>query len=138
MNVEDLIPPVAQALGIDPATALLIFGVLVAGANLVARIIPDDKTGPLGIIRKISKVIGLYASNKVTSGVTVNQVARTALPQLEHIEERLDHAMEIMPPAITVEEIAEALKPSKAFPNFQPPERDPLTGKFKKKESPNA
>lgn len=35
----------------------------VAVAQLIGKAIPDTATGPLGLIRKIAKVVGLYVPN---------------------------------------------------------------------------
>jgi hypothetical protein len=74
--IESLIPNVAGWLGVEPSTALLIFGVSVTACNLIGRAIPDDKTGVLGTVRDVCKWVGLYAPNRITSGVNVNDVAR--------------------------------------------------------------
>ena len=74
-GIEDLIPNLAGLLGIEPATALLIVGILVSLCNLAGRLIPDEATGWLGTVRKVCKFVGLYASNRVTKGVSVNDVA---------------------------------------------------------------
>ena len=65
--IEQMIPDLARLLGVEPATALLVFGLFVTAANLVGRLIPDDKTGALGVIRRTAKLIGMYAPNKVHS-----------------------------------------------------------------------
>lgn len=77
--VEALIPNVAGMLGIEPATALLIVGVVVSVCNLLGRLIPDDATGWLGVVRKVCKFVGLYTSNRVSSGVSVNDVTKAML-----------------------------------------------------------
>lgn len=74
-GIETIIPPVAQALGIEPATALLGLGILVTVANITGRLIPDDATGFLGGLRGVCKAIGLYVPNKITSKVSVNDIA---------------------------------------------------------------
>lgn len=89
-DLESMIPPIAQMLGIEPATALLFLGVIVALANLLGRLIPDDKTGILGLIRSVCKVVGLYASNRIASGLTVNKIAETTAPIIEEIDNRID------------------------------------------------
>lgn len=43
--------------------------------QFVSKVIPDDKKGVLGVIRKISKVGGLYISNRVNSHYTVEELA---------------------------------------------------------------
>lgn len=118
-NIEDYIPNLAAWLGVEPSTALLLLAFLVALANLVGRLIPDDATGILGVVRKLCKIIGLYASNRIASGLTVNEVARTTVPIIEQVGDQLDK----------VESVVNVVK---AFPGL--PDRDPTTGKFKKKE----
>src|SRR3546814_15226163 len=75
------------------------------------RLIPDDATGWLGFVRKICKLVGLYASNRITSKLTVNKIAETTVP--------------------IVNELGEQIERVKAFPGL--PERG-ADGKFKKKE----
>lgn len=118
-NIEDYIPNLAAWLGVEPSTALLLLAFLVALANLVGRLIPDDATGILGVVRKLCKVIGLYASNRIASGLTVNEVARTTVPIIEQVGDQLDK----------VESVVQVVK---AFPGL--PDRGP-DGKFLKKES---
>lgn len=122
-GIEKYIPHVAQWLGVEPSTVLLIIGVTVALSNLAGRLIPDDKVGVLGVIRTVAKFVGLYASNRISSGLTVNAVARSTAPVVETINEQLEQ----------VEERLDSLKVTKAFPGL--PERDPATGKFLKKDS---
>lgn len=78
-GIEHLIPNLAAFFNVDPATILLIVTIFVALCNLAGRIIPDDATGVLGTVRKVCKLIGLYASNRVTKGVSVNSVANVLL-----------------------------------------------------------
>lgn len=65
--------------GLDADTlfGLLAFGMLLS--QLVAKLIPDDATGILGLVRKIAKVLGAYASNRVKAGVSVNDLSKTIL-----------------------------------------------------------
>lgn len=122
-GIEHYIPDVAAMLGVEPATVLLFVGLTVALANLAGRLIPDDATGWLGAIRKVCKFIGLYASNRIASGLTVNEIAKTTVPIIEEIGE-VQEQMESKFTNVT-----------KAFPGFDGgPTRDPATGKFKKKE----
>src|SRR3546814_7803216 len=112
MNViEYYIPDLANLLGVEPSTALLIVCLLIALMNLGGRFIPDDATGWLGFVRKICKLVGLYASNRITSKLTVNKIAETTVP--------------------IVNELGEQIERVKAFPGL--PERG-ADGKFKTKE----
>lgn len=125
-GIEAYIPQVAQMLGIEPATALLLVGIIIAVSNLAGRLIPDDKTGVLGMIRTICKFIGLYASNRVASGLTVNEIAKTTVPIIEHVGD-VQEQME--------SKLAGFGEVVQAFPGVgKGPARDPVTGKFLKKE----
>jgi hypothetical protein len=80
-GIENLIPPVAQLLGIEPATALLMAGLLVTTANVLGRVIPDTATGPLGVVRKVAKIIGLFVPNRIAPAVSVNDVAKAVVAE---------------------------------------------------------
>lgn len=125
-GIQDYIPPIAQALGIEPATVLLLAGLTVMFANLFAKLIPDDRTGFLGFVRKICRFIGFAASNRIASGLTVNEIARTTVPIIEHIGE-VQEQMESKLEGFGTEIV-------QAFPGVSKgPGRDPVTGKFLKK-----
>lgn len=50
--------------------------------NLLGRLIPDDKEGWVGMLRKIFKTVGLYASNRLVGKVSVDQAACVALDKV--------------------------------------------------------
>src|SRR3546814_2878672 len=89
-GIEDYIPDLAKLLGVEPSTALLIVGLLIALMNLGGRLIPDDATGWLGFVRKICKLVGLYASNRITSKLTVNKSAETTVPIVNEMVEQIE------------------------------------------------
>lgn len=68
-----------DSLGLDVTKTLLVLVIVSLLSGLIGRLIPDDATGILGLIRDCAKILGLYASNRITSGVTVNQVAEAAV-----------------------------------------------------------
>lgn len=72
--IEHLIPNVAAWLHVEPATVLLIVVTVSSISNIIARAIPDDTEGFLGGVRNVCKVLGMYVSNRVQSGVSVNEV----------------------------------------------------------------
>lgn len=72
-QIIDLIPGL---LGINVVTFYAALGVVVTISNLIGRFIPDSATGPLAVIRKVAKIIGLYAGNRITSNVSANDTAR--------------------------------------------------------------
>lgn len=78
-GIQDYIPNIAAWLGIQPATALLLLTMLVTASNLAARLIPDTAIGPLGTIRKIAKVIGMFVPNRVAPSISVNDVAKAVI-----------------------------------------------------------
>lgn len=122
-GIEHYIPNVAAMLGVEPATALLLVTVVVVIANLISKFIPDDKTGPLGMIRKVAKFVGIAASNRIMAGLTVNEVVRATVPMVDQLD-NVQNQMESK-----IEEVVEA------FPGFgKGPSRDPATGKFVKGE----
>src|SRR3546814_10140508 len=89
-GIEDYIPDLAKLLGVEPSTALLIVGLLIALMNLGGRLIPDDATGWLGFVRKICKLVGLYASTRITSKMTVNKIAETTVPIVNELGEQIE------------------------------------------------
>lgn len=74
--MDQILNYLAGALGVHPSTLVLLLGVFVAVSNLVGKLIPDDATGTLGVVRKLAKVGGLYVSTHITDGVTVNDTAK--------------------------------------------------------------
>lgn len=123
-GIEHYIPNVAAFLGVDPATALFLVTVIVVVSNLISKFIPDDKTGVLGVIRKITTFVGIAASNRISSGLTVNEIAKTTVPIIEHVGE-VQEQMESK-----LEGFGEVVQ---AFPGAASgPRRDPTTGKFLK------
>lgn len=126
-GIEHYIPNLAAMLGIDPATVLLLVTITVVVANLVSKFIPDDKVGVLGAIRTIAKFIGIAASNRIAAGLTVNEIAKTTVPIIEHVgevQEQMESQLKGFGDSI-----------SQAFPGYKGPQRDPATGKFMSKGS---
>lgn len=78
-GIDSAIDAIAEALGLEGTTLLAVLAVISIVSQMVAKRIPDDKTGCLGVIRNVAKVIGLYTSNRVTSGVTVTDVSKVLL-----------------------------------------------------------
>jgi len=79
MDISNLAPEIAKLLGVQPSTLVLLIMVIGTIANAAARLIPQDATGPLAVVRKIAAVIGVYVPSRVTSGVSVTDVAQAAL-----------------------------------------------------------
>jgi hypothetical protein len=68
--LQAFIPNLAGFLNVEPATALLFITLLVTVANLIGRLIPDDKVGVLGFVRDLCKLIGAYTPNRTASNPT--------------------------------------------------------------------
>jgi hypothetical protein len=83
-DLENLVPIAATALHIAPTTLLLAVGILHLAAKVTARLIPDNKTGILGSIRKAAGVIGVEPSSRIADGVSIKDVATAAaeLPEV--------------------------------------------------------
>lgn len=61
-------------------TSLIVTLLLVSFVcQAVGKIIPEDATGWKGALRKVCKVVGIYVSNRITSGVSTADVARATL-----------------------------------------------------------
>lgn len=76
--MDDPLTYLAVALGINPALLAVAIPIAIVLFNLLGRAIPDDAVGFLGLVRRVAKVLGLYLSNRVASGVSVNNVAKVA------------------------------------------------------------
>ena len=79
MDLSNLAPDLGKLLGLQPSTLVLLLFIITTAANAGARLIPADATGFLGVLRKACSIIGVYVQNRVTSGVTVTDVAKAAL-----------------------------------------------------------
>lgn len=139
MNLEDLVPHVAQWLGIQPSTALFFLMVIVSGSNVVSRLIPEDATGFLHFVRVVTKFIGLHVTNRVTGNLTLNDAATLILKdqgvavdpaKVQQVEQKISDVRA----ADAVD--AENADNARLFPGFKAGDqpRD-ATGKFLKKET---
>lgn len=79
MDISTLAAQIGAVFGLQPSTLLLFIMIITSAANVGARLIPNDATGALGVLRQICSIIGLYVSSRVSSGVSVNDVAAAAL-----------------------------------------------------------
>lgn len=74
----DTITGLATAAGVGSGTLAKVALISIA-ANAVGRLIPDDKRGVLGVLRKVAKTVGLYVPNRITSAASTTSVARDLL-----------------------------------------------------------
>lgn len=75
--MDQILNGIASELGLSATTVVLLMFIVSKGADLVGRLIPDDATGWKGFVRKAAKVVGVYVGNRVTQGVSTNDVAKT-------------------------------------------------------------
>lgn len=84
----DPISLVAHALGIDAALLVGYLTIFVIVCNVIAKLIPDDSTGWLKVVEKFAKFFGVYVSNRIRTGVSINDIAKATTviaPQVEEI-----------------------------------------------------
>lgn len=104
--MENLANQLYEALGLK-GTPLVVFLILLSMlCQLITRLIPDDSTGWRKTLRCITSVIGLYASNRITAGVTVTdvvkEVAKVREPEpnrevMERVDQRIEETVDRAP-----------------------------------------
>lgn len=120
--LQSLTPNLAAFFHLAPETLLAWILVLCTVANIIGRIIPDDATGVLGAVRDVCKALGLYVANRVSSGVTVNDVAKSIVQPADKTIEDLASQSGTLIPDVVDQVVA-------PFPGLQPRGPD---GKFVK------
>jgi hypothetical protein len=96
--LEAMIPDIAGWLNIEPATLLLYMMLICTAANIVSRVIPDDVGGFWGQVRRICTIIGAYTPNRVTRGISVNDVARSIVaPAIDEVIEAASDPDSLIP-----------------------------------------
>ena len=71
----DIITLLSHSLHINTGALVGYLTLLVTICNIAGRLIPDSATGWLGVVRKGCKIVGLYVGNRITPGVSANEVA---------------------------------------------------------------
>ena len=75
--MDQLFDAIVALLNLDAATLMGVLAFVAIVAQFVGRVIPDNKTGILGFIRKVSKVLGLYVSNRLNRNESTSSVAKS-------------------------------------------------------------
>jgi len=75
--LQYMLPDAARFFNLAPETLLAYLIMICTLCNIVSRLIPDDVKGFMGVIRNVCTVLGLYVGNRVTRGVTVNDIAKS-------------------------------------------------------------
>ena len=79
MDPTNFLPVIAGWLHIAPSQLLLYIGMVISISTFITKLIPNDATGWLGVVRKIAAVPALYVRDRVTAGVTVADVAAASM-----------------------------------------------------------
>jgi len=79
MDIVSIVPEIAARLHIAPSTLVFWLFVLNISARAIARRIPNDATGFWGFVRQSAAILGVEVQSRLTSGVTVTDVAKAAL-----------------------------------------------------------
>lgn len=75
--MDQLFDAIVALLALDTPTLMGVFAFIAIVSQFIGRIIPDNKTGILGFIRKVAKVLGLYVSNRLNRSESTNSVAKS-------------------------------------------------------------
>lgn len=118
--MEDLIQIIAGSLGVDPSVLIALLPTLVFLFNLLYRSIPDDAVGFAGVVRNIARVLGLYMSNKVASGVSVNTVAKAVLDEApKAIQNEIEDLVSDKYPKFNRDAAGKFVKSEEGFADFR-------------------
>jgi hypothetical protein len=79
MDPFTMIPEIAAHLGIAPSTLVFWIVVINVASRAISRRIPDDAVGFWGGVRQLTAILGAEVASRVTSGVTVKDVAKQAM-----------------------------------------------------------
>lgn len=115
MQERDIFDQLFYVFGIDGASAISLILLTSLVSNFFYRLIPDDATGWRGAIKPILMVVGLYASNRLTSRISVNDIVTEIVntrraETSDSVEQRVDDRIE--------EVVEEAVAPEKVPIDF--------------------
>ena len=79
MDFTTIAADVAKFFNLDPSTLLMLIFIITTAANAGSRLIPNDATGTLAVIRKICSFVGVHISSRVTRGITEADVSAAAV-----------------------------------------------------------
>jgi len=127
--MESLVKSIADAAfdlwGIKGTSLLTTLLVISMFSQLGARLIPDDAVGWKAKVKMILSVIGLYASNRISAGISVSdvtrEVAQARAPRNDEVSARVDDRIDERVEAHADEDVLELthVAPPPAFPGFQ-------------------
>lgn len=79
MTFSDFIPFLASKFGLSASTMVFLFFCINQGAKVGSRLIPNDATGALAVLRNLCAIVGADPSSRITAGVSVQDVATQVL-----------------------------------------------------------
>lgn len=82
-ELQILLDQAGDFFNLDGATLLALLAIISIVSRLIGKLIPDDKTGVLGVLRSIFKILGLYASNRITSTASTETVVKGVLAKVK-------------------------------------------------------
>lgn len=85
LDLNEIAAMFSNLFGVEVAhviTLLLLFSLV---ARIAGKLIPDDATGVLGVIRMIATVVGLGFSNRISSGVSESDVVKVVAESKDRV-----------------------------------------------------
>ena len=123
--LQAILPDAAAFLHVQPATLLFYLAFIVTSSNIATRVIPDDATGWRHNVRVVAAIVGMYVPNRVSSGITVNDVAKRVIGA--EVDKPTSDAIQdaaAQPDALIPEVVDQPSEPPApvvpAFPRFNP------------------
>lgn len=74
--MEGIFNAILDAFGLEAAAVAGILALAALVFRAIGNAIPDSAVGILGLLRKISKVLGLYVSNRIDKGESTATIAK--------------------------------------------------------------
>lgn len=96
--MEQLILLIPKYLGIDPEAFTLWLLLIVTVANVLSKAIPESATGFLGGVRKVSSIIGIEMSNRITPNVSSKDIGKAIAAGIP--DEKVKEAAAALPEAV--------------------------------------
>lgn len=91
-----------QLIGLKGTSLLVVLIITSMVCQVISRLIPDDATGWRKAVKTIAGVVGLHVANRITTGITIQDVAREIINDLpkrerpvelvERVDERISQA----------------------------------------------
>ena len=70
LDINSLLNALASSFGVSPATIAMAIPLIILISNAITRAIPDTATGALGVLRTVTKFIGLHVKDNAGPAVS--------------------------------------------------------------------